>query len=88
VGHALEFLNPAGFDTKARGSSDGSAFTVVEGEGTLTIEGEGIDLSPRDTFCIPSWKEVRFHAAQTLVLFAFSDKASRGKLNPYREWNA
>jgi gentisate 1,2-dioxygenase len=81
-------LIPAGFETKARRSSDGTIFVVCEGMGTVIIDGEEIALLERDTFCVPSWKEVRFSADTDLVLFAYSDKASQEKLNLYREWNA
>jgi gentisate 1,2-dioxygenase len=81
-------LIPAGFETKARRSSDGTIFVVCEGMGTVIIDGEEIALLERDTFCVPSWKEVRFSADTDLVLFAYSDKAAQEKLNLYREWNA
>jgi gentisate 1,2-dioxygenase len=81
-------LIPAGFETLSRKSSDGTIFVVVEGEGSAIIEGEAMVLRPRDTFCVPSWHDLRFAADSDLVLFAYSDKASQEKLNLYREWNA
>jgi gentisate 1,2-dioxygenase len=81
-------LIPAGFETRARRSSDGTIFVVVAGQGTASVGDTEISLNERDTFCIPSWNETRFHAASDLVLFAYSDKASQEKLNLYREWNA
>lgn len=81
-------LLPAGFETKPRKSSDGTIFVVVEGSGTAKVGGKEIALSPRDIVAVPSWSELVLQASETLVLFAYSDKASQEKLNLYREWNS
>jgi gentisate 1,2-dioxygenase len=81
-------LLPAGFSTRARQSTDGTVFAVVEGSGAATIDGQQIALRPRDILAVPSWSELQLHAADELVLFGFSDKAAQEKLNLYREFNA
>jgi gentisate 1,2-dioxygenase len=81
-------LLPKGFETRARKSSDGTIFVVVEGSGTAMVGEREIALAPRDIVVVPSWSELRLQASETLVLFAYSDKASQQKLNLYREWNS
>jgi gentisate 1,2-dioxygenase len=76
---------PQGYRTRPRRSTDGTIFVVVEGEGKAIIDGEALSLSPRDIFVVPSWKFLELAADTSLVLFAFSDKASQIKLNLYRE---
>lgn len=78
-------LLPKRWETRERQSSDGTVFVVVEGCGEAVIDDQGIDISPRDIFVVPSWKKVRFRAHDQLVLFGFSDKASQEKLNLYKE---
>lgn len=78
-------LLPAGFETRARRSTDGTVFVVVEGEGTLLLADREIPLNPRDIVVVPSWIEHRFQARRDTVLFAYSDKASQQKLDLYRE---
>lgn len=78
-------LLPAGFETRARRSTDGTVFVVVEGEGTLLLGDREIPLNPRDIVVVPSWIEHRFQARRDTVLFAYSDKASQQKLDLYRE---
>jgi gentisate 1,2-dioxygenase len=80
-------LLPAGFSTKARQSTDGTVFVVVEGNGHATIQGRQIALGPRDIFVVPSWHEVQLHADDELVLFGYSDRAAQDKLDLYRELN-
>lgn len=81
-------LLPAGFATRPRRSTDGTVFVVVEGTGTATVAGKPIDLNPRDIFVVPSWHELVLEAAEELVLFGYSDKASQEKLSLYKESNA
>ncbi|NBC35831.1 gentisate 1,2-dioxygenase [Novosphingobium sp. FSY-8] len=78
-------LLPAGFQTLARRSSDAMVFVVVEGEGTICIDGVDMPLAPRDLVAVPSWAKVELQASSELVLFAYSDKAAQQKLGLYRE---
>ncbi|WP_256203555.1 gentisate 1,2-dioxygenase [Sphingopyxis sp. YR583] len=78
-------LIPQGFETRARRSTDGSIYVVVEGGGTALIDGKPLDLAERDIFIVPSWKTVQFAASRPLVLFGFSDKTCQQKLHLFKE---
>ena len=79
-------LLPAGFETCARQSTDGTVFCVVEGEGEARIGGVTLPLVPRDVFVAPAWQILQLRAAGSdLVLFGFSDRAAQEKLHLFRE---
>lgn len=80
-------LLPAGFETCARRSTDGTVFVVVEGEGMAWIDAQPMALKPRDIVVVPSWKALRLRADNQIVLFGYSDKACQEKLNLYKEDN-
>ncbi len=82
-------LLPRGFRTRSRRATDASVFVVVEGAGEATVAGETIALSPRDVLVVPAWKPLELKAAaESLVLFVYSDRACQEKLNLYKEENA
>ena len=103
LGHALEFVNPAGggpvmptiaahvrhlpagFETKARRSTDGTILVVVEGRGTARVGGVEMPLGERDLLVVPSWQALELRAETPLVLFGYSDKAAQEKLGLWRE---
>lgn len=78
-------LLSAGFETRARRSTDGTVFVVVEGRGAAQVGDRTIPLSERDIFVVPSWHQLVLQADTDLVLFGYSDKAAQMKLNLYRE---
>ena len=78
-------LLPKGFETKIRQSTEGAVFAVVEGSGTVEIDGQSFPLAPRDVIVVPSWKATRWQASEKLVLFSFSDRVTQEKLCLYRE---
>jgi gentisate 1,2-dioxygenase len=78
-------LIPKGVTTRTARSTDGSVYTVTEGEGTVTIGEHAFDLSPGDIFVIPSWYFRSFTTTSDLVLFTFSDRAAQQKLGLWRE---
>jgi gentisate 1,2-dioxygenase len=78
-------LLPAGFTTLPFRSTDGTVFSVVEGEGTSVIGGQKFRWKARDVFVVPSWTEVTHHADGDAVLFSFSDRAAQEKLGLWRE---
>lgn len=78
-------LLPAGFTSRPRASTDGTVFVVVEGRGTLLVEGKAITLAARDTLVVPSWRELAFEADTNLVLFGYSDRVAQEKLGLFRE---
>jgi gentisate 1,2-dioxygenase len=82
---AFARLVPAGFETRAARSSDGMIHVVVEGAGTLFIDGKLFALSPGEIVVVPSWAERRITADSDLVLFSYSDRATQEKLGLWRE---
>ena len=52
----------------------------------LVLSGTGIVRnSPRDTFVVPSWKQVSHDVAEDAVLFSFSDRPVQEALELFRE---
>jgi gentisate 1,2-dioxygenase len=76
---------PAGFETGVRRSTEGAIFTIVEGEGTLEIDGQSFEVAERDVVVVPTWKSARWSARSKLVLFCFSDRVTQEALGLYRE---
>ena len=58
---------------------------VVEGAGTLTIDGTAFALTPGEIVVLPSWAERTITADADLVLFSYSDRATQQKLSLWRE---
>ena len=84
IGTWLQLL-PAGFDTAAYRSTDGTVFSVVEGSGYSVIGGKKFVWKPKDIFVVPSWVNVEHHADDDAVLFSFSDRPSQQALGLWRE---
>ena len=82
---AFTRLVPAGFETRAMRSSDGMINVVVEGTGTLFIDGQPFPLRPGEIVVVPAWAERRFSADSDLVMFSYSDRATQQKLSLWRE---
>ena len=79
-------LLPKGFKGKRARSTDGTVYSVVEGQGTVTIAGQHFDFAPRDTFVVPSWATVSFDSPQQdVVLFSFSDRPVQQAMGVLRE---
>ncbi len=80
---------PAGFSGQAWRQTDGAVYSVVEGQGSVTVEHAGetqtFEFGPRDHFVIPSWHTARLHSAQGCVLFSFSDRPVHQALGIHRE---
>ncbi len=81
-------LLPSGFESAAYRSTDGTVFSVVEGEGESVIGGERFRWKPKDVFVVPSWTEVTHRADTDAVLFSFSDRSVQEKLGLWRERRA
>jgi gentisate 1,2-dioxygenase len=81
-------LLPSGFASAAYRSTDGTVFSVVEGEGESVIGGERFRWKPKDVFVVPSWTEVTHRADTDAVLFSFSDRSVQEKLGLWRERRA
>lgn len=82
---AFARLVPASFLTRPMRSTDGMVHVVVEGEGTLTIDGKTYALHPGEIIVSPCWSERVIEAKSDLVMFSFSDKAAQEKLSLWRE---
>jgi gentisate 1,2-dioxygenase len=78
-------LLPAGFEGKAYRSTDSTIFTVVEGSGTCTINGQVLSFGPKDVFVCPSWMPYTLAADTQAVLFSFSDRPVQQALDLWRE---
>ena len=78
-------LLPAGFATRAWRSTEGTVYSVVEGEGEVSIGTERFAFSPRDAFVAPSWHPVEIRARRETVLFSFSDLPGQEAMGLWRE---
>jgi gentisate 1,2-dioxygenase len=78
-------LLPGGFSTKPYRSTDGTVFSVVEGEGESEVGSETIQWKPRDVFVVPSWSWHTHRARSGAVLFSFSDRPAQRALGLWRE---
>ncbi|MDE2582096.1 MAG: gentisate 1,2-dioxygenase [Rhodospirillales bacterium] len=84
IGAFLQLL-PGGFATAPYRSTDGTVFSVVEGEGETIIGDTAIRWKPRDVFVVPAWHRHTHHAAREAVLFSFSDRPVQEVLGLWRE---
>jgi gentisate 1,2-dioxygenase len=80
----LQWL-PRGFDGKASRRTDGTVFTVVEGQVDVQAGELRFSAGPRDLFVIPPWVTYRLSASQEAVLFSYSDRAAQEALGFWRE---
>jgi gentisate 1,2-dioxygenase len=82
---AFMALLPGGFSTRPYRSTDGTVYSVVEGEGETIIGGTVFRWKPRDLFVVPSWHTHHHRAASEAVLFSFSDRPVQEVLSMWRE---
>ena len=87
IGAFLQLL-PAGFATAPYRATDGTIFSVVEGEGETLVGDTTIRWKPRDVFVIPSWHRHTHRAGSDSVLFSFSDRPVQEALALWREERA
>jgi len=78
-------LLPKGFRSQAYRSTDGTIYSVVEGEGRVHVGDETFEYEARDTFVAPSWTPLRFEAKGATVLFSFSDRPGQEAMGLWRE---
>lgn len=78
-------LLPQGFVSAPYQSTDSTAFVVVEGQGTVNIEGREFNFEEHDIFVVPSWQSYQIQAERDVVLFNYSDRAVQEKLGLFRE---
>jgi len=84
IGAFIQLL-PKGFRSQAYRSTDGTVYSVVEGNGKAVIGNEEYEFEPRDTFVVPSWVPVKFETAGQSVLFSFSDRPPQEAMGLWRE---
>jgi gentisate 1,2-dioxygenase len=84
MGAYVQWL-PRGFSGKPSRSTDGTVYSVIEGEGTAMVAGKVLAFSARDTFVVPSWNPYSFSARSDTVLFSFSDRPVQKALGLFRE---
>ena len=78
-------LLPKGFASAPYRSTDGTVFSVVEGEGESRIGDATFAWKKRDHFVVPSWATVTHMARSEAVLFSFSDRPVQERLDLWRE---
>ena len=78
-------LLPKGFATRPYRSTDGTVYSVVEGEGRVKIGAEEFAFGPRDAFVVPSWHALEIRASAETVLFSFSDLPGQEAMGLWRE---
>ncbi len=84
IGACMALL-PAGFTSAPYRSTDGTFYTVVEGEGETVIGDTVFRWKPRDLFVVPSWATHHHKASSEAVLFSFSDRPVQEVLSLWRE---
>jgi gentisate 1,2-dioxygenase len=88
IGTFLQKL-PAGFSGKGWRQTDGAVYSVVEGEGEVTITSGDQQstwrFGPRDHFVVPSWHTARLASSKGCVLFSFSDRPVHEALGIHHE---
>jgi gentisate 1,2-dioxygenase len=78
-------LVPKGFQTQPVRTTDGTVYSVIEGEGRVAIGTEEFQFEPKDIFVVPSWVPVRLAAKSECVLFSFSDRPAQEAMGLWRE---
>jgi len=78
-------LLPSGFSGRPYRSTDGTVFSVIEGNGRVVIGGNTFEFTARDTFVVPSWHAYALYAEDDAVLFSYSDRPVQRALGLFRE---
>ena len=76
---------PAGFETSALQSTDGTVHVCLDGEGVAEIAGQNYTFAQNDVFVVPSWQALRLCARREVTLFSFSDRPVQQALGLWRE---
>jgi gentisate 1,2-dioxygenase len=84
IGAFMQLL-PAGFAGARYRATDGTVFSVVEGEGETMVGNTVLRWKPRDTFVVPAWHWHQHRASREAVLFSFSDRPVQDVLSLWRE---
>jgi len=84
IGSFIQLL-PKGFRTQPVRTTDGTVYSVVEGDGKAIIGDAIFAFGPRDSFVVPSWYPLEIEAAESCVLFSYSDRPAQVALGLWRE---
>ena len=84
IGAFIQLL-PKGFRGRPYRSTDGTVYSVVEGNGRSRIGAQVFEWGPKDIFVAPSWCQVAHEADDGAVLFSFSDRPVQKALGLWRE---
>ncbi len=76
-------VNP-GTTTRRERQTGTRVTAVLDGSGTVVLDGESFDLSPGDVFVVPSWCTHQLHARTRLDLFTTSDSPVLEALHLHR----
>ena len=76
---------PAGFETRALRSTDGTIHVCLEGSGEAEIAGTTYRFAENDVFVVPSWHRLQLRASRDTMLFSFSDRPVQQALGLWRE---
>jgi gentisate 1,2-dioxygenase len=78
-------LLPKAWRSKPYRCTDGTIYSVVEGEGAVTVSGQKFEFEPRDTFVVPSWMPMELETGSETVLFSFSDRPGQETMGLWRD---
>lgn len=80
---------PAGFETRAARSTDGTVHVCLQGGGEVRVSGLSGERTWRfqenDVFVVPSWHTLQLRADSDSLLFSFSDRPVQQALGLWRE---
>jgi gentisate 1,2-dioxygenase len=76
---------PAGFETRALQSTDGTVHVCLQGGGQARVGDRTWRFEENDVFVVPSWHALQLHAHADTVVFGFSDRPVQKALGLWRE---
>jgi gentisate 1,2-dioxygenase len=84
IGAFAQWL-PAGFETQAVRSTDGTVHVCLEGGGEVKVGDQSWRFQENDIFVVPSWHSISLRADRDALLFSFSDRPVQQALGLWRE---
>ena len=84
IGAFAQWL-PAGFETKAVRSTDGTVHVCLEGAGEVKVGDQTWHFQENDIFVVPSWHSLALRADRDALLFSFSDRPVQQAVGLWRE---
>lgn len=76
---------PAGFETQALRSTDGTVHVCLEGSGEVRVGERSWRFQENDVFVVPSWHALQLRADRDTLIFSFSDRPVQQALGLWRE---